>query len=108
MMKKYNMKYPPRPIVGAFYYHKKHTEESINNYAYEVIGFSVHTETSEILVAYKPLYENDLLKKESLDFFVRPLSMFTTEDVEGEMARFKLIEDEEIIEGLKRIKKELH
>ena len=38
---------------------------------YEVIGLALETETAELLVIYRPLYENEY------ELFARPASMFT-------------------------------
>ena len=38
---------------------------------YEVIGLALETETEELLVIYRPLYENEY------ELFARPASMFT-------------------------------
>ena len=38
---------------------------------YEVIGLALETETAELLVIYRPLYENEY------ELFARPVSMFT-------------------------------
>lgn len=47
---------------------------------YEVIGVSTHTETDELLVIYRPLYEC----KQAL--FARPLAMFLeTVSINGEL-----------------------
>jgi len=56
---------------------------------YQVYGTATHSETSETLVVYRPLYGEGAL-------WVRPLSMFT-ESVEHEgsvQSRFLLINDE--------------
>ncbi len=89
-----------KPEIGEFYYHKKHTDESINNYAYEIIGLAFHTETEEATVVYQPLYEENSATEQGLDFFVRPLEMFTPE-------RFHKITDETIIAELREIKSKL-
>ncbi|QJU08814.1 DUF1653 domain-containing protein [Candidatus Saccharibacteria bacterium oral taxon 488] len=38
---------------------------------YEVIGLALETETEDLLVIYRPLYENEY------ELFARPVSMFT-------------------------------
>jgi len=55
---------------------------------YQVIGTAQHSETKEVLVVYKPLYNNS-------GFWVRPLSMFSEAiDVDGvSIPRFKFIEN---------------
>lgn len=45
---------------------------------YEVVGVATHTETGELLVMYRPLYDSDV------EYWVRPLAMFTEQvEVEG-------------------------
>ncbi len=45
---------------------------------YEVVGVATHTETGELLVMYRPLYDSDV------EYWVRPLAMFTEQvKVEG-------------------------
>lgn len=41
-----------------------------NGQHYEVIGVALQTETKELLVIYKPLYENEY------EYFARPYDMF--------------------------------
>ncbi len=41
---------------------------------YEVLGIAMHTETEEMMVAYKPLYDGA-----AAPLFVRPLAMFLEE-----------------------------
>lgn len=92
----------------GFYYHYKHTEDSINNYAYEVIGVGRNTEENTFTVLYRPLYESDWMKP--ADYQSRPLEMFL-ENVTKEgktFPRFVKITDEKIIEELQRIKKEMY
>ncbi len=43
---------------------------------YEIVGVGVHTETEEVLVIYKPLYELEFLTQNQADFCCRPLSMW--------------------------------
>lgn len=54
---------------------------------YEVIGVGRHTETEEMVVIYRPLYESDT------PYWVRPYEMFIdTVNVEGAtLPRFKRI-----------------
>ncbi len=60
---------------------------------YEVLGTALQTETREVLVIYKALYE--LQDDPGTDFFTRSLSMFTQEvEVEGKyIKRFQFIDD---------------
>ena len=55
---------------------------------YEVIGVALHSETSEQLVVYKPLYES------TYELFVRPYEMFIqTVEIDGKtVQRFKRID----------------
>ena len=57
---------------------------------YEVLGVAHHSETLELVVVYKALYETEF-GKDSL--WVRPLAMFTeTVDVKGKkIPRFRYI-----------------
>ncbi len=58
---------------------------------YQVLDVVRHSETEEILVLYKPLYENQESNKDELgNLWVRPLDMFLeTVVVEGnEIPRF--------------------
>ena len=93
------------PKVGQFYYHFKHSpEKGILDYCYEIVGVCQHTETSHLYVAYRPLYSNSL-EENQLDFFIRPIEMFT-ECVEKPEhiyvgPRFRLVEDEATIKDLK-------
>ncbi|HRH55846.1 MAG TPA: DUF1653 domain-containing protein [Candidatus Paceibacterota bacterium] len=57
------------PTPGIYHHFKDSTKE------YEVLGVAFNTETEELMVVYKPLYETDYT------MFVRPLSMFM-EDVD--------------------------
>ena len=91
-------------MIKGFYYHYKHDPEGdITNYAYEVLGLAKDTETSQISVVYKPLYKNE--STENLDFFIRPLEMFTEEvDLKSNrVKRFQLITDEVVLNKLKKL-----
>ncbi|HEU5114968.1 MAG TPA: DUF1653 domain-containing protein [Candidatus Paceibacterota bacterium] len=95
---------PQIPQTG-FYYHFKHDPEvSIDNYAYEVIGIARHTETNELLVVYRPIYESTSLAP--ADCSVRPLAMFmdTVDRGKGPTKRFTEITDEDIIVALEEIR----
>lgn len=56
---------------------------------YEVIGTALQTETEELLVVYKPLYDSEY------ELFARPVAMFTeTVELDGEMKpRFEKVDD---------------
>lgn len=49
---------------GIYHHFKDASKE------YEVLGVALHTETEELMVVYKPLYDTDQ------ELFVRPLPMF--------------------------------
>ena len=59
---------------------------------YQVIGTAKHSESLEVMVIYKPLYE---LNKGELETWVRPLEMFfDTKEHKGEtVPRFDFIEE---------------
>ena len=75
-------------------------EKDPNLYLYEIIGTSRHTETSEELMIYKPLYYTDCTK--GVDYAARPLEMFLSEvDHEKDpnikqKYRFEKVESEEL------------
>lgn len=52
------------PKKGIYHHFKDASKE------YEVMGTALHTETEELMVLYRPLYETDQ------EYFVRPLAMF--------------------------------
>jgi len=54
----------PKTITVGKYIHTK------TGKLYEVVGVALHSETSEQLVVYKPLYTAEF------EFFVRPYEMF--------------------------------
>jgi len=59
---------------------------------YQIIGIAKHTETEELMVVYKPLYNSSWL--EDAEFATRPLEMFLQNVVvDGkQIARFELFE----------------
>ena len=59
----------PKTIKAGEYRHNK------TGNLYEVLGVVLHTETSEQLVLYRPLYD-DSSKEYHYDFYVRPYEMF--------------------------------
>ena len=72
-------------------------KDNPNIYLYEIIGTAKHTETSEELIIYKPLYDAECTK--TVDYAARPLSMFLSEvdrnkypDVKQKY-RFEKVED---------------
>lgn len=102
------MKIPKEIPQKGYYYHYKHTEDSINNYAYEVMGIARNTEEKTFTVLYRPLYESEWMKP--ADFQSRPLEMFMGEvEKDGKtFPRFSKITDPEIIEKLEKIKREMY
>lgn len=56
---------------------------------YEVIGTALQTETNELLVIYRPLYDTDC------ELFARPIQMFVeTIELNGKhMPRFKKVNE---------------
>jgi len=59
---------------------------------YQVIGTARHSETMEVMVIYKPLYE---LKEGELETWVRPIEMFfDSKQHNGEtVSRFSFMEE---------------
>lgn len=57
------------PAPGIYHHFKDAGKE------YEVLGTAFHTETEELLVIYRPLYETEY------ELFARPVAMFL-EDVD--------------------------
>jgi hypothetical protein len=103
------------PHIGGFYYHYKHDPLGpVNNYAYEIINFGHHTEVEGLgesaMVIYAPLYVEAGVYKAGKHYDVRPLKMFLEEVTKDgkTFPRFQKIEDEHIIEDLKKIKIELY
>ncbi len=99
------MDYIPKP--GVFFYHFKHSSESVNNYAYLVVGIANHTETSESLVIYRPLYVSQTnTDKIKSSLSARPLSMWVEEVNKPELGyigpRFIPILDTKIISELQK------
>ncbi len=104
----------------GYYYHYKHTPDSVNNYAYEVLGIGFHTEVLHIeneplsaegiLVIYRPIYKEAFVYKYGKMFDIRPLEMFmenVTKDGDT-IPRFTKINDKEIISELEKIKNEIY
>jgi len=99
---------PTQSLSKGFYYHYKHDPNGpFNNYAYEVLGVSRHTENRTLSMIYRPLYENTYL---DVDYSNRPLDMaLGTIERNGEtINRFQKIEDEQLIEKLKEIRDEMY
>ena len=59
---------------------------------YQVVGTARHSESMEIMVIYKPMYE---LEQDELETWVRPIEMFfdTKEHVGETVSRFVFIEE---------------
>lgn len=103
------MEIPTKVPEKGFYYHYKHDPaKAFNDYAYEVLGLALHTESKEYTVLYRPLYENKYLGV--ADFSVRPYEMFIeTIEKEGKVTpRFTKITDPEIIAKLEKIRTEMY
>lgn len=114
-MSKKEMTAPERVPEKGFYYHYKHTPDSVNNYAYEVVGIGHHTEDDarEIdthLVVYRPIYKEAGVYRFGKMFDVRPLSMFLEEvRKDGKtFPRFQKISDPAILSKLETIRKEMY
>ena len=88
-----------RPKINKYYYHYKH-DASLDavNYCYQVIGIAKHSETGELLVTYKHLYQSDWHEVDNANLTVRPLEMFMeTVEWQGEtVPRFRELSDDEI------------
>ncbi len=101
-------------IEKGFYYHYKHDPEGpFNEYAYEVVGFGMHTELHDDpmgeLVLYRPLYQAFVYKKGKW-FDVRPIKMFL-EKVEKDgkqIERFVKITDADLIAKLVEIRDRMY
>ena len=98
----------------GFYYHYKHdVSGSINNYAYEVVGYGMHTEMHDdpqgAMVIYRPLYEA-FVYKQGKWFDVRPMHMFIEEVTkEGKtFPRFQKITDLDTIVALAEIRDRMY
>ena len=66
------------PQKKEIWRHYKHNPDGVeNNFTYEIIGLVIHTETEDILVCYKPLYDSQFVKENNVDYCVRPLSMWS-------------------------------
>ena len=66
-----------KPKIGEVYKHFKHDPDGEkNNHVYEIVSISRNTETKEVLVVYKHLYDLDYLNEKGCDTAARPLEMF--------------------------------
>jgi hypothetical protein len=98
-----------KKIEKKFYYHFKHKSgDPVNSMAYEVLGIAKHTEEDGLLVIYRPLYTSEWIV--GADFFARPYEMFIDEVHKPEFSglRFRPIDDQSIIEELKKIRDEMY
>jgi hypothetical protein len=100
-----------KPQPRQFYYHFKHDpQKGLSNYAFEVVGTGVHTETEEIYVIYKSVekLEDSRANRNKVDYNIRPMKMFLEEVSKPEYnykgPRFSLIDDEAILSELKKFK----
>lgn len=102
-----------KPEKG-FYYHYKHTDEDVFNYAYEVLNIGHHTEIDGLqesaMVVYRPLYESAGVYGAGKHWDVRPLNMFMEEVTKDgkTFPRFEKIEDPEIIKALEQKRDEMY
>ena len=92
---------PSNPQPGDYYYHYKHNPaKDALNYAYQIVGLALHSETEEVFVAYRPLYSPNHVWDHNCDFYVRPLNMFLDENFvsNGQIIpqRFRKIEGQEL------------
>ena len=63
-------RFKPGDIVQHFKREMLNEEErAANKYLYEIVGVATHSETSEPLMVYRPLYDDG-------GMYVRPLEMF--------------------------------
>ena len=109
------MKVPQQVPEKGFYYHYKHDPNGpINTYAYELIGVGCHTEDDcrpedANMAIYRPIYESSVYKVGKL-FDIRPLDMWMGKIMKDgkNIPRFSKINDESIIEQLKKIGQEMY
>ena len=105
------MNYP----APGFYYHYKHQPDgAMNNYAYEVIGIGLHTESDRAdpdhtLVVYRPLYKSFVYQQGQL-FDIRPLRNFMEKVKIGRRSvpRFAPSKDTVIIESLLNVRHQMY
>lgn len=104
------MEAPKNIPAPGWYYHYKHDPQGpINRYAYEVLGVGVHTEDrDQLMVVYRPLYEEASAYKAGKLFDIRPLDMWLEEVKEKGGRRFTPITNPETIAFLEEKKRELY
>lgn len=96
-------------IQKGFYFHYKRDQNGEpNNYAYEIIGTGLDTETNAVSVIYRPLYKSDHLGNN--DWYIRPATMFDefVEVNDRKIKRFELITDQAVIDQLKIIRDDMY
>jgi len=107
---------PPdnRPEPG-YYYHYKHPNGPLNNYAYYIYGVGHHTEDDcrsedAFMQVYRPLYEAAYVYRNGGMFDLRPLYMFYKSAVLDGCAvpRFTKITDPDVIAQLEAIKARMY
>ena len=68
-----NTRFSPGDIVQHFKREMLSDEErTTNKYLYEIVGIATHSETRELMMVYRPLYDDS-------GMYVRPLEMFLSE-----------------------------
>ncbi|HEY1041142.1 MAG TPA: DUF1653 domain-containing protein [Candidatus Paceibacterota bacterium] len=102
-------------ITPGFYYHYKHKEEEgVEHYAYEVVGFGLHTEIdneSDAKIAiYRPLYESANVYEMGKMYYLRPYSMFADEVTKDGVTRlrFERITNPELISHLESVRNRMY
>ena len=98
-----------KSIELGFYYHYKHDSNGeINNYSYEVLGITMHSEDRSINVLYRPIYQNSFLGNSN--YFIRPFNMFieVVEKDGKKLKRFVKITDEDIVAKLTEIRDRMY
>lgn len=128
---KEEIRVPPGLPVSGYYEHYKHVHGMpIGEYVYYVVNVGIHTETSEYLAMYQPLYPSSVYLAGKF-WDVRPMharekrtwwqwlflfwqprercGFLDPKIINGkEVKRFTLIEDLVIIEKLEKIRKEMY
>lgn len=61
------------PKTGERYRHYK--SKGGDDHTYEIVGIAKHSETDDILVIYKPLYDARYTRLGGSDFAARPVKM---------------------------------
>ncbi len=88
--------YLERPVINGIYRHFKSIGEM--DHVYQVIGVGKHSETEELFVVYRALYNNSWLAESNTDITIRPLDMFMEKIEMGGITkdRFELIFDPKV------------